>query len=539
MVAGVVRDLRSARDLGGAAPRADVTFAARRRLLGRAAALGAAAFLAPIAGCATPRARFASYPFTLGVASGSPRPDGVVIWTRLAPDPLNGGGLDPQPVEVRWEVAADAGFRNIVRRGRETAVPAMAHAVHVEVDGLEPRHDYFYRFAAGDALSATGRTRTAPARGRRDERLRLAFGSCQHYEQGYFAAHRHMAAEDVDMVAFLGDYIYESSWGSRLVRAHASRVPYTLAQYRDRHAQYKTDADLQASHAAAPWIVTWDDHEVQNDYADDEAEDLDPGFLVRRAAAYRAFLEHMPLRRSALQADGGIRVHDRHEWGGLALLHVLDDRQYRSHEVCHKPGRGGSNVVGPTCTERLEPARTMLGAAQERWLDEGFARSQARWNVLVQQTFFAGAGTIGEGGERFHWTDGWDGYPAARARLLDSMARQRLANPVIIGGDVHCTWAADVHASPGDIASPIVASELCGTSITSQGPSKKLFDEIRAANPHIRYGNNVQHGYIVLDFARDRLEARLRAVDDVKRADSGISTAKTFRVEAGRPGVMV
>jgi alkaline phosphatase D len=516
-----------------------VTFATRRLLLKRAAALGAAAFLAPIAGCATSRARFASYPFTLGVASGSPRPDGVVIWTRLAPDPLNGGGLDPQPIELGWEMATDAAFRDIVRHGRERATPEMAHAVHVEVGGLEPRRDYFYRFMAGEAVSATGRTRTAPAQGRGDERLRLAFGSCQHYEQGWFVAHHHLAAEDVDLVAFLGDYIYESTWGRDFVRRHASPEPRTLAQYRDRYAQYKTDADLQKSHAAAPWIVTWDDHEVQNDYANDESQDLDPDFLARRAAAYRAYLEHMPLRRSALQPDGSIRVYDRHEWGGLALLHVLDDRQYRSHEVCHKPGHGGSNVVGPGCTERLDESRTMLGAAQERWLDEGFASSRARWNVLVQETFFSPAATIREGGQRFHWTDGWDGYPAARDRVLASMARHRLANPVIIGGDVHCTWASDVHARPEDPSSPVVASELCGTSITSQGPSPKLFADIRAANPHIRYGNNTQHGYIVLDIGRERLEARLRAVETIKRADAGISTAKTFTVEAGRPGIVV
>ena len=515
-----------------------MTFAARRLLLKRAAALGAAAFLSPLVGCATARPRFASYPFTLGVASGSPRPDGVVIWTRLAPEPLRGGGLDPEPIEVRWEVASDAGFRDIVRQGRDKATPDMAHAVHVEVEGLAPRRHYFYRFAAGDAVSATGRTRTAPTPGQGDERLRLAFASCQHYEQGYFVAHRHMAAEDVDLVAFLGDYIYESSWGRELVRKHANPVPYTLAQYRDRYAQYKTDEDLQRSHAAAPWIVTWDDHEVQNDYADDQAEDLDPAFLARRTAAYRAYVEHMPLRRSVLQAGGAIRLYERHEWGQLALLHKLDDRQYRSHEACPKSGRGGSNVVGPTCTERLDEARTMLGAEQERWLDEGFAASRARWNLLVQETFFSPAATIRKG-ERYHWTDGWDGYPAARARLLRSMQQHRVANPLIIGGDVHCTWASDVHAQPEDPASPIVASELCGTSITSQGPSPKLFADIRAANPHIRYGNNAHRGYMVLDIAPERVEARLRAVATVKRADAGITTAQTFTVEAGRPGIVV
>jgi alkaline phosphatase D len=479
--------------------------------------------------------RFAAYPFALGVASGAPRSDGVVLWTRLAPLPLEGGGMDPVPVEVRWEVAEDESFRRIVRRGTATAHPDAVHAVHVEVDGLAPAREYWYRFIAGAEASAVARTRTAPAPGHGDERLRLALASCQQYEQGYYVAHRHLAAEGADLVAFVGDYIYESSWGSHHVRHHATGEPHTLDEYRGRYAQYKTDADLQRAHACAPWIVTWDDHEVDNDYANDRSEDLDPRFLERRAAAYRAFLEHMPVRRPTLDADGGYRIYGRHAWGSLAMLHVLDDRQYRSHEVCPKALRGGSNVVGPECADRLDASLTILGAEQERWLADGLARSDARWNVIVQQTLMATAGRPSERG-LLHWTDGWDGYPAARERLLAAVARSPARNAVVLGGDVHANYVADLHAHAGDPDSPVVATEFCGTSITSQGIRADVVKEIAAANPHIRFAESTRRGYVVLDFSRARAEARLRVVGTVKEPASPISTRAAYTVEDGRPG---
>lgn len=508
---------------------------ARRAFLERALALGAAAFVQPLAGCAGARVRFAAYPFSLGVASGAPVPEGVVLWTRLAPIPLQGGGMEPRAVEVRWEVARDESFAQVVRRGTAIADPSAAHAVHVEVDGLEPAREYWYRFVAGGEASPVGRTRTAPGAGRGDERLKLALASCQQYEQGYFVAHRHLAAEGVDLVAFVGDYVYESSWGRQHVRHHATGEPHALGEYRDRYAQYKTDADLQRAHACAPWIVTWDDHEVDNDYANDQSEDLDPDFLARRAAAYRAFLEHMPVRRSTLGADGGYRIHGRHPWGSLALLHVLDDRQYRSHQACPKARRGGSNVVGEECAERLDPARTMLGAAQERWLEESLARSTAAWNVIVQQTLMASAGRPSARGP-LYWTDGWDGYPAARERLLRAIETHRVRNAVVLGGDVHANYVADLRVDPRRAQSPVVATEFCGTSITSQGPEPGVLAATAAANPHIRFAEGTKRGYVVLEFTRPRAEARLRVVETVKKTESPVSTRATFTVEDGRPG---
>ncbi len=512
-----------------AAPR-DLPFAQRRRtVLRMAAALAAASLFAPpFVRPLRAQSQFDAYPFTLGVASGSPRPRSVVLWTRLT------GVAMPVNIEIKWEIARDENFRNIVQRGSVAATPELAHSVRVEVQNLEPARWYWYRFMAGDAISTTGRTRTAAAAGDgANERLRFAFASCQQYEQGYFAAYRHMARENLDLVVFLGDYIYESSWGRNHVRKHDAGEPRTLAEYRDRYALYKSDADLQLMHAAAPWLVTWDDHEVNNDYANDEAQDLDPDFLVRRAAAYQAYYEHMPLAPRALPSGPAALLYDSYAFGNLATFFVLDDRQYRSHHACPKPGRGGSNVVAD-CAERLAADRTMLGAAQEAWLKEGLARTRAQWTVIAQQTLMAQYDRKAGPAQSF-WTDGWDGYPAARARLLNDVVQSRASNPLIISGDVHCTWVADLKTDFDDANSPVVASEFCGTSLTSQGPNVKQIAAALAENPHIRYGNG-KRGYVSMEITRERCTATVRGLASEKRADSGISTIDTFVVDSGRPG---
>jgi alkaline phosphatase D len=508
----------------------------RRSFLARALALAAAGFAGPRSLSALASPRFKAPPFSLGVASGAPTPEGIVLWTRLAPEPLGDGGLGTEAIEVRWEIAHDEKFARIVRSGKAAAEPGRAHSVHVEAAGLEPSRDYFYRFIAGVEASPVGRTRTAPAAGATTPRLRLALASCQQYEQGWYTAHRHLVADAPDLVAFVGDYIYESSWGREHVRKHHTPEPLTLADYRMRYAQYKTDPDLQAAHAVAPWLVTWDDHEVDNDYADDRPEDLAPDFLARRAAAYRAFFEHMPIRPSVLRPDGEVRIYGAHAWGSLANLFVLDDRQYRAWQACPKPGRGGSNVVGPSCEEREAPNRTMLGTAQEQWLDSALAQSKARWNVVVQQTLMAPAGRDTDKG-RQHWTDGWDGYPWARARLLDSLAASKASNPVVLGGDVHANYVCDLHRDPAKPESPIVASEFCGTSITSQGPDTKRTAAVRSANPHIHFADGTRRGYVLVEFGREAALAKLRVVETVKKPDAGISTFASFAVEAGKPGI--
>jgi len=514
---------------------AGVAAPGRRRALRAAWSIALAGLLTPsVARLARAQPRFSADPFALGVASGCPRPDGFVLWTRLAPEPLVGGGAGVEALPVTWEVATDDRMRNVVRKGRAQTAPERAHAVHVQLDGLDPGHVYWYRFASGDAVSTVGRTRTAPAADATASRLRFAIASCQQYEQGFYAAYRHMLREDADIVVFLGDYIYESSWGRKHVRAHEAGEPRTLDEYRNRYALYKSDPDLRRMHEAAPWLVTWDDHEVENDYANDRSQRLDPDFLVRRAAAYQAYFEHMPLPPGAAPRGPAMQLYDRFAFGRLASFHVLDDRQYRAHQACPRPGRGGSNTV-EDCPERLDPARTLLGEAQERWLQEGLRASGARWNVLAQQTLMAQCDRKAGPGTAF-WTDGWDGYPAARRRLLDFLGRAKPANPLVVSGDVHTHYVCDLKPDFDDPASPVVASEVCGTSITSQSWAQARIDAMKAENPHIHFADARRRGYVVVDLTAKRATARLRGLDDEKDAASGLRTQATFVVEDGRPG---
>jgi alkaline phosphatase D len=471
-------------------------------------------------------------PFALGVASGYPHPGGMVLWTRLL-------GVDPVSVPVRWEVAADEGMRTIVASGSAAAQPDWAHSVHVEAKGLEPDRWYWYRFMAGDAVSPVARTRTAPRPDAAVERLRFAFASCQQYEQGYFGAHRHIAADAPDLVAFLGDYIYESSWGKGHVRKHTGGEPYTLEDYRARYALYKSDPDLQASHAACPWIVTWDDHEVDNDYADDRPEDGMPReqFLARRAAAYRAFYEHMPLPERMRPSGPHMRLYTQLGWGALGRFYVLDGRQYKTWQACTRRGRrGGSNTVDvESCRVLADADRSFLGRAQERWLDGALSSSRARWNLLAQQTRMAQFDQKPGPGRRA-WTDGWDGYPSARARLLNHLEQQRIPNPVVVGGDVHQFNVADLKVDFNDPDSNTVASEIVGTSITSQGWPQDRLDTFLPDNPHVKLVEGRLRGYVRVNVTAQEARFDLRAIESEKRRDAACSTHATFVVEEGRAG---
>jgi alkaline phosphatase D len=489
----------------------------------------------------------AGYPFSLGVASGSPLPDSVILWTRILPDPRDAASSPPLAVVLRWEVAQDEAFRRIAARGTAVATPELAHSVRVNVTGLQPARWYWYRFFLGDAVSPVGRTRTAPAAGSMPDLLKLAVASCQHWEFGSYAAHRYIAQAAPDLVAFLGDYIYE--WGpyhlqhpARAVRQDES---FTLAEYRRRYAQYKTDPDLQTAHLAAPWIVTWDDHEVANDYANDRDERLSPTFSQRRAAAYQAFYEHMPLRLPPPSSFSRVRMFQRYDWGRLARFHVLDDRQYRAYEVCPHPGRGGSNSVTPhACPALLDPRRTMLGSEQEAWLAAGLASSRARWNVLAQQTLMAAASQVpveGPEGGRF-WTDGWDGYPMARRRLLDTLADSRAANPLVLGGDVHTFYATELRRDFGRPAArdnPVMATEFVGTSITSSSRPQQRTLEYVAMNPHIKYGRSDRRGYMFLEITPKEARVRFMGLDEVRDPNTAQRALAAFRVADGRAGVEV
>jgi alkaline phosphatase D len=371
------------------------------------------------------------------------------------------------------------------------------------------------------------------------DRLRFAFASCQHFEHGYFSAYRHMLADDLDVVVFLGDYIYETSAARETPRRHGVPEPHTLDDYRIRHALYKGDPDLRAAHAAYPWVVTWDDHEVANDYADDRSQELHPRdwFLERRAAAYRAYYEHMPLRRQMVPLGPHARLYHRVAFGDLAQFHLLDDRQYRSHQPCPPPGRGGSAVV-EDCAERLDPRLTMLGDVQERWLETGLDRSRVRWNLIAQQTLMAQLDRKPGPGQQF-WTDGWDGYPAARRRLLDYLGRRKPTNPVVIGGDVHSFWVTDLKPDFDETRSPVVATELVGTAISTQfGRTQAALDAILGDNPHVRFADGTRRGYVRVELTPDRLRADLRAMRSVTQAGAGADTLASFVVENGRAGAL-
>lgn len=510
----------------------------RRDFLWMAASAAAASGLPACAGRVRQNPRFTTNPFALGVASGYPTPDGVVLWTRLAPSPPEPlGGMSPEPVMVRWEIATDERMRRVVASGIESATAEWAFSVHAEPQGLEPGRDYWYRFTAGNARSVVGRTRTAPAAAASHARLRLALASCQQYEHGYYAAYRHMLDDDLDVIVHVGDYIYENSWGDGLVRRHDSEETYTLEDYRRRHALYRSDPDLAAAHAAYPWLVTWDDHEVDNDYVSETSRDGDDPhvFLARRAAAYRAFYEHLPLPRSAMPSSQEMRLYAQRAFGDLASLALLDQRQYRSRQACLPEGKWGGQRVVP-CPELDDPSRTMLGGAQEQWLQATLLASRARWNLLAQGVVMSYVDEDpGEG--RRYWSDAWGGYPPARKRLLDFLAERRITNPVVLSGDIHSFVAGVLNAIPEDPASPPVATELVTTSISSQGLPESLVRNI-ATNPNIAHVSSTHRGYLRLDLSRERLRADLVAMDDVTRRDSGKSTLATFVVEHGRPALV-
>jgi alkaline phosphatase D len=489
-----------------------------------------------------------SSPFTLGVASGDPLPDGFVIWTRLAPEPLapdgNGGLADP--VAVLWEVAADEGMRQVVRAGRVTVDARFAHAAHVEVGGLPPGRPYWYRFTAQGHQSDVGQARTAPTPGAHVERMTVAMATCAHWELGWFSAYRHIADERPDLVLFLGDYIYEYSYRSerakgRTVRAHDRPGDVVdLAGYRNRYALYKTDPDLQALHAAAPCLMTWDDHEVQNDYSNGWSQDVATSpadFLKRRAAAYRAFYEHMPLRRRSVPRGPDMRIYDRLRYGDLAEFTVLDGRQYRSIQPCALSDTRKGHVAPETCADLDAPGRTMLGARQERWLYDGFRRADTRWTMIVQDLLVAPLKQAGKDGTIGHFTDGWDGYGANRTRMLDALTASKAPNPVFLGGDIHSFWATDLKTDFDNPAARPIASEFVAAAISQEGPPKNAFVDAQHLNPHVRFVDLETNGYASMTLSHAGIETRFQAISDRKDPKAGVRTLQRFAVEAGRPGV--
>ncbi|MEZ0496693.1 alkaline phosphatase [Sphingomonas sp. IW22] len=485
--------------------------------------------------------RFATDPFTLGVAAGDPSPDGFVLWTRLAPDPQSpDGGMPPIDVPVRWEVAEDSAFRRIVRAGSARAEARFAHSVHVEVGGLRPHRPHWYRFmVAGGGTSTVGTARTAPAADAPIDRLRLAVAGCQNFEAGYFTAFAHIAREpDLDAVFHYGDYLYEfAARPGAGPRLHLGEELYTLDDYRRRYGQYKADPDLQAAHAAAAFILSFDDHEIDDNWAAGVDKDGNPAtvFARRKAAAMQAWYEHMPVRRDQVPIFGG-RAYRRIDYGRLVRMHVLDTRSYRSDQLCEGPGRPRSETI--KCLPADRPGRTMLGAAQEGWLDQGLANDR-QWNFIAQQVMVMPHDVRKDGGNApVVSSDNWNGYALSRQRLIDSIRRHRLSNVVIASGDAHQNYIGSVPADSNALDGPAIASEFLATSISSGGTGGARHpDELRALdhNPHMQLINN-QRGYHLFEMTSASMTADVRVLDQVDRRDGAVSTLARFEVSPTRPG---
>jgi alkaline phosphatase D len=508
----------------------------RRAILQTAPALATLPLLGR-ASWAIARPVFEADPFSLGVASGDPDASSVVLWTRLAPRPLDpDGGMPPEAVAVWWELADDEGFHRIVASGTTHATPQLGHSVHVEPAGLSPDRWYFYRFGCGDAVSPVGRTRTFPAADVLASGLRFAVTSCQNYEQGLYTAYEQMARDDLDLVCHLGDYIYEYEAGRNgKVRTHAGPEIMSLGDYRVRHAQYRSDPLLHRMHAACPWLVTWDDHEFDNNCAGAISEEagVDPAaFLERRANAYQAYYEAMPLRAACLPRGSDMTLYRHHGFGRLAEFLVLDTRQYRTDQP------NGDRNTPPNDAAR-DPGQTMLGREQRGWLQQRLVTSPAAWNVLAQQVMMAAVRLGPEGREPGCSMDQWPGYLAERDALLRFMAGRRVSNPVVLTGDIHSAWANDLRIDDLSADSPVVASEFVATSLSSggNGPEKPAgLERILSTNPGVRFHNG-ERGYIRCAVTPREWRSDFMVVDDVLAPGGRTFPRASFVIESGDPRI--
>jgi alkaline phosphatase D len=493
------------------------------------------------------QAQLKTNPFTLGIASGDPAADGFVLWTRLAPQPqLPRGGMPASPVEVTWELANAPDMKEIVRTGTAMARVELAHSVHAEIEGLAPARDYFYRFRAGGIESPVGRARTLPMPGADVAQLRFAVLGCQQWEGGFYTGYRHVADEAFDFIFHYGDYIYENRFvaaaqnGKAFARVLPKDFPncISLLDYRRRYGFYKSDPDLQAAHASAPFLMSFDDHEVANDWASDTDPRNTPAeaFLFRRAAAFQAWYEHMPVRRALLPRGPDILAYRSLRYGTLADIAVLDTRQYRSKQPC-------GNGLQANCKEADAQDHTMIGAQQERWLADTLRAQTGTWQVLAQQVLFAPLDwrSVAEGPDTAPLLamDKWDGASASRDRVRALLKDARVTNPVVLSGDLHIGLALELKEDFGSAASPCVGVEFLGSSISSSGDGTAVFknaDAFHTNNPHLKFISN-QRGYTRHVVTPKHWQADFRIMEQIQTAGAPIVTRKSFVVEAGRPAL--
>ncbi|WP_333619080.1 alkaline phosphatase D family protein [Dietzia sp.] len=563
------RDLPRYTHFGASAQGAPATGAApRRRTVLKAGALGAAATgtayalgsSAIPAAAAEDGSGAGSGVFRHGVASGDPLADRVMIWTRVTPSPdaTPGSGLGA-PTPVEWEMARDENFGDVVAAGSVVTSPDSDHTVNLDATGLAPDSWYFFRFRAAGQVSPVGRTRTAPAAGAATGRARFGVVSCSNWEAGYFAAYRHLAARgDLDAVIELGDYIYEYGAGQYggldgSVRTHEPAWDIvSLADYRQRLAQYRTDPDLQALHARVPWICTWDDHEVANDAWANGAENHRPeegSYSDRKRNSSQAYFEWLPVRPQNLR-DGG-QMYRRLGWGSLAEINMLDLRSYRDEQAKFYQGKAID-----------DPGRTMTGAAQFDWLTAGLKSSTARWNLVGNSVMITPVLLppldprvtkgltdlmgLPEDGVPYN-ADQWDGYSAERRRLFDTIHDDGLSNCVFLTGDIHTSWACDLPWHAGTPTDGLVGAEFVVPSVTSANINESLKmpegnplslaaqDALPSVNHHVRFVDLDRHGFGVFEITEGYAHMDYFALNNVEAQDSAHYRIASWRKPYG-PG---
>lgn len=483
--------------------------------------------------------RFSNNPFTLGVASGDPDTNSVVLWTRLAPEPLEPtGGMSAEAVQVSWEVANDQNFQSTVASGTQLATPHLGHSIHVEVGGLQSDRWYWYRFRCGDATSPIGRTRTFPATHSLPAQVRFAVTSCQNFEQGLYTAYDQMAQDDCDLVFHLGDYIYEYGAGRNgKIRTHHGAEIQTLSDYRIRHAQYRSDRLLHGMHALCPWLVIWDDHEVDNNYADgiSEEKEIDPiDFLYRRANAYQAYYEAMPLRRRSLPSGSDMQLYRNATYGRLAEFLVLDARQYRSDQ----PNNDKASSLNEAA---IDLRQSMLGIQQKNWMYQKLIDSASTWNVLAQQVMMGMVNRSGKPDDPKYSMDQWPGYAAERMQIVRFLKERCISNPVVLTGDIHSNWSNELRVDDRRIEEQVVATEFVATSLSSGGngvAEPMGLQDLMSENPCVKF-HNAERGYIRCTVTPERWQADYVVVDDVLQPGGKTFTRAAFVVEAGDPTIKI
>jgi len=510
--------------------------------------------------------------FPLGVASGDPSADSVVLWTRLAPEPLTGGGLGARVVPVSFVVATDPGLSDVIASGVRAAIPERGHCVHATVTGLPSNRWLYYRFSALGEQSRVGRTRTFPRVGEDCPRMRFALASCQDMRTGYFSAYADMLEQELDCVIHVGDYIYEDGPEAQPfdpARNHLGGETFSLLDYRSRYAHYRLDPDLQEAHARFPFIVTPDDHEVDNNYAGVHAEEgaaaSGAAFRERRQNALRAYVEAMPLRAAQrrTRSDGSVQLFRTLEFGDLASFHVLDTRQFRSDQPA-RDGFGSSDpaswIIEPVFAERifdrnglLSREQTVLGQRQLERLESSLRSSRGTWNVLAQQIMMTRWNLVDsarftvledpavpeslkpalaaqiEKVDHVYNVDAWDGAPRARDRLVKLLQRSGARNPIVLSGDIHAAWGSHILSDFDDPESPTVAAEFVCTSISSAFGGidpRTAHRGVRASldrhNSHVTYFNGLYRGYCICELDHQRWRTSYRALgtpEDAERND--------------------